>query len=151
MQLDFRLQNFFFFCSQYCTSGKINDFFLPSGNFLVKSHSVNLLSGMFYKPKKCDDNLLSHFFLENRNLNFFNKTTHNCEGCSKTKKTPRNICKRTLDKGFERDWLVGLGAMLDDCHTENTKKYFSSFRDFPGKAIMLCCGFRMYYKATKFY
>ena len=51
----------------------------------------------------------------------------------KRKKPPRNICKRTLDKGFERDWSVGLGAMLDDGHTENKKEYFSSFRDFPGK------------------
>ena len=35
------------------------------------------------------------------------------------KKTPRNICKRTLYKGFERDWSVGLGATLGDSHTEN--------------------------------
>ena len=35
------------------------------------------------------------------------------------KKTPRNICKRTLDERFEWDWLVGLGAMLGDGHTEN--------------------------------
>ena len=35
------------------------------------------------------------------------------------KKTPRNICKRTLDKEFERDWTVGLDAMLGDGHTEN--------------------------------
>ena len=67
------------------------------------------------------------------------------------KKNPRNICKRTLDKGFERDWSVSLGAMLGDGHTENKKKYFSSFRDFPGISIVLCCGFRMYYKPTKFY
>ena len=35
------------------------------------------------------------------------------------KKAPRNICKWTLDKGFERDWSVGLGAMLSDGHREN--------------------------------
>ena len=36
------------------------------------------------------------------------------------KKTPRNIFKRTLDKEFKPDWLVGLGAMLGgDGHTEN--------------------------------
>ena len=34
-------------------------------------------------------------------------------------KTPRNICKRTLDIGFQRDPSVGLGAMLGDGHTEN--------------------------------
>ena len=52
-------------------------------------------------------------------LIFLNKTTHNCEGWSKTKKPPRNICNRTLDKGFERDWSAALGAMLGDGHTEN--------------------------------
>ena len=49
------------------------------------------------------------------------------------KKTPRNVYKSTIDKGFERDWSVGLGAMLGDGHTENKKKYFSTFRDFSGK------------------
>ena len=77
-----------------------------------------MLGGLFYKPKKYDENLQSHF-LENRNVNYLNKTTHNCEDWSRTKKPPRNICKRTLDKGFERDWWVGLGAMLGDDHTEN--------------------------------
>ena len=57
----------------------------------------------------------------------------------KRNKTPRNICKRTLDKGFERDWSVGLGAMLGDGHRGNKKKYFSSFREFPEKidSVML--------------
>ena len=60
-------------------------------------------------------------------------------GLLENKKPPRNICKRTLDKGFERDWSAGLGAMLDNGHTENKKKYFSSFRNFPGKigSVML--------------
>ena len=39
------------------------------------------------------------------------------------KKTPRNICKRSLDKGFDRVWSFGLGAMLGDGHTENKKIY----------------------------
>ena len=69
----------------------------------------------------------------------------------KRKKIPRNICKRTLDKGFERDWWVGLGAMLDDGHTENKKNIFLVSGIFREKSIVLCCGFRMYYKATKFY
>ena len=73
---------------------------------------------MFYKPKKYDEKFKA-IFLDNEKFNFLNKTTHNCEGWSKTKKTPRNICKRTLDKGFEGDWSVGLGAMLGDAHTEN--------------------------------
>ena len=38
---------------------------------------------------------------------------------NRKKETTRNICKMTLDKGFERDWSVGLGAMLGDGHTEN--------------------------------
>ena len=40
-------------------------------------------------------------------------------GDRKRKKPPRNIFKRTLDKGFERDSSVGLDAMLGDGHTEN--------------------------------
>ena len=39
-------------------------------------------------------------------------------GLIENEKTRRNICKRT-DKGFERDWSVGLGAMLGDGHAEN--------------------------------
>ena len=40
-------------------------------------------------------------------------------GLIENEKLPRNICKRTLDKGFERDWSFGLGTMLGDGHTEN--------------------------------
>ena len=73
-------------------------------------------------------------FLENRNFNCLNKTTHNCEGWSKTKKPPRNICKRTLDKGFERDWSVCLGAVGRQSHRELKKIYiFSSVRNFSWK------------------
>ena len=77
--------------------------------------------------------------LENRNFNFLNKTTHNCEVWSKTIKPPRNICKRTLDNGFERDWSVGLGAMFATV-TERIKKYiFLVSEVFPGKidSVML--------------
>ena len=31
---------------------------------------------------------------------------------------------RALDTGFERDWSVGLGSMLDNGHTENKKNIF---------------------------
>ena len=53
------------------------------------------------------------------------------------KKTPRNICKRTLDKGFERDWSFGLGIMLGDGHTGNF--FFLVSGIFPGKidSVML--------------
>ena len=55
------------------------------------------------------------------------------------KKPPRNICKRTLDKGFERDWSVGLCAMLGDDHTENKKNIFLVSGIFPEKidSVML--------------
>ena len=52
-------------------------------------------------------------------------------GLIENEKPPRNICKRTLDKGFVRDWSVGLGVMLDDGHTENKKILVSGI--FPGK------------------
>ena len=45
--------------------------------------------------------------------------TVNFKVWSKMKKEPPDICKRTLDIKFERDFSVGLGAMLDDGHTEN--------------------------------
>ena len=41
-------------------------------------------------------------------------TTFNFEGRSKTKKTDGGICKGTLDIECERNWSVGLGAMLCD-------------------------------------
>ena len=49
------------------------------------------------------------------------------------RKKPRNICKRTLNKGFERVWSVGLGAILGDGHTENYKNIFLVSGIFPGK------------------
>ena len=54
------------------------------------------------------------------------------KGRSKTKKRARDICKGTLDIEFERDWSFGLGSTLGD--EQKIKNYFSSFRDFPGKA-----------------
>ena len=56
------------------------------------------------------------------------------------KKKPRNICKRTLDKGFERDWSVGLGAMLDYGHTENKKNIFLVSGIFREKSIVVARG-----------
>ena len=51
---------------------------------------------------------------------------------TKKKKEAGDICKGTTDIEFEQDWSVGLGAMLGDGH--KVKNYFSSFRDFSGKA-----------------
>ena len=36
------------------------------------------------------------------------------------------MSKTTLDMRFERDWSVGLGAMLGDGHTENLKNSSST-------------------------
>ena len=57
----------------------------------------------------------------------------NFRGRVKTKNTARDIYKRTLDIEFERDRSVGLGVTLDD-DGQKIKNYFSSFKDFPGKA-----------------
>ena len=48
-------------------------------------------------------------------------------------KIARNICKKTLDIGFERDWLVGWGAMLGDGHAENKKNIFLVSGSVSGK------------------
>ena len=60
-------------------------------------------------------------------------TTLNSEGRSKTKKKgAKDICKGTLDIKFERDWSFSLRATLGD--GQRIQNYFSSFRDFSGKA-----------------
>ena len=56
----------------------------------------------------------------------------NFEGRSKTKKRAKTIYKGTLDIERERDWPVGLGAMLGD--ELKMQDYFSSFRDFSGES-----------------
>ena len=66
-------------------------------------------------------------------------TTLNFEGSSNTKKQAGDVCKGTLDFGFEQDWSVGLGAMLVD--GQIIKNYFSSFRDFSGKRRIILLGF----------
>ena len=60
-------------------------------------------------------------------------TTLNFEGRSKTKKKRvRDICKVTLDIEFERDWSVGLCALLGD--GQKIKTIFLVSGIFPGKA-----------------
>ena len=59
-------------------------------------------------------------------------TTLNFGGRSKTKKWAKDICRGTLDIECERDWPVGLGAMLGD--GQKIKNYFCSVRDFFGKS-----------------
>ena len=50
----------------------------------------------------------------------------------KRKKQAGDICKGTLDIEFQQEWSFGLGATLSD--EQKIKNYFSSFRNFPGKA-----------------
>ena len=59
-------------------------------------------------------------------------TSLNFEGRSKTKIRTGDICKGIPDTEFEQDCSVGLGATLGD--VQKIKNYFSSFRDFSGKA-----------------
>ena len=45
-------------------------------------------------------------------------TNLNFRGRGKTKKTARDIYKRTLDIEFERDWSIGLGTTIGDGQTD---------------------------------
>ena len=79
---------------------------------------------------------------------FLMVSTLNFDGRSKTKKLPRDICKKTLDIECERDWLDSLGATLGG-EQKIKKIYFSSFRDFFGKSRKChIVGLLMYYKPT---
>ena len=66
----------------------------------------------------------------------------------KNEKPPQYFYKRTLDIEFERDWSVGLGALLGDGNKENKKILISGI--FPKKNYSVIIEFRMYYKLTKF-
>ena len=66
-------------------------------------------------------------------VNFFLNVNYlHCEGRSKKKKRRQEILQGTPDIEFEQDWSVGLGATLRE--RKKIKNYFSSFKDFPGKA-----------------
>ena len=74
-------------------------------------------------------------------------TTLNFRGKGKTKKkTARDICERTVDIDFERDWWVSLGPALGN--GKNWKYIFPVSGIFPGKADII--GIRIYYKPTTF-
>ena len=84
-----------------------------------------------------------NFFLCELPINFNSK--------SKIKKREWRYFQGVLDIEIGRNWSVGLGAPLGDGHTEKLF-FFLSFRDFFGKRRKChVIGFRMYYKATKFY
>ena len=107
-----------------------------------------MLGGKLYKPTKYDKNFKA-IFLENRNFNFLIKLPI-IVGVDRTRKNHLEIFARTLDKGFERDWSVGLGVMLGDGHTENLKKKFSSVRNFPVKSHRVKLLGGMFYKPKKY-
>ena len=50
----------------------------------------------------------------------------------KRKEQEEDICMGTSDIEFQKDWSVGLGAIL--AQGQKIKNYFSSFRDFSGKS-----------------
>ena len=96
---------------------------------------------MYYKPTKFKQNRYNRF-LKNRNLNFFlcelplilrvDRKKRKKERKKERKRETGNICKGTPDIEFEQDWPVGLDATLHD--RQKIKNYFSSFKDFLGKA-----------------
>ena len=115
------------------TENKNNIFFVVSGIFSRRIDSVMLLGfectinpQNFIKIfaaifEKID--FFKHFFLRELPLIL-----------AVSKKRNSDICTRTLDIEFERDWSVGLGGTLGDSHTEKLKNFFFSFRDFFGKS-----------------
>ena len=86
-------------------------------------------------------------FLRKTKIYFFMCTTLSFRGRGK-QKTARDICKRTLDIEFERDWSVGLGATLGD--GQKIKNYCSSFRDFFRESKVSYCWASKVLKPTIF-
>ena len=84
---------------------------------------------MYYKHTKSKQNRSSHFS-ENQTLFFLCELPLILGVARKRKEQAEDNYKRTPDIEFERDWAVGLGAILADGQKKN---YFSSFTDFPGK------------------
>ena len=65
------------------------------------------------------------------------------------KKTSWRYLQGDLDFECERDWSLGLGAILVE--GKKIKNYFSSFRDFSGKSRYChIVGVRIHNKPTKF-
>ena len=119
-QISRRMVNWFrFYVRRRVTTvtQKIKYILLASGNFKEKADSVTFLG--FEHTINLENVIkivvVSFHFLGNQNLFFFFSE----KGWSKTKILPRNICRRSLHIWFERDWSVGLDAMLGDGHTEN--------------------------------
>ena len=94
---------------------KIKYYFSSFRDFFRKSQYCRIVRiRMYYKPTKFNQNRWSHFW-ENQFFKFFIKwTTLNFKVRVNTKTGVRDICERTLDIDFERDWWVGLGPALRD-------------------------------------
>ena len=112
---------------------KLKIYFSSFMEFSGKSRKCHIVVlRMYYKPTKFNQNRWSHFWENHFFYIFLMWTTLNFRVGGKTKKNVRDICERTLDIDFERDWWVSLGPALGN--GKKLKIYFSSFRDFSGKS-----------------
>ena len=86
---------------------------------------------MYYKYTKFMK-IVEVVFKKIKIFNFFLMwTTLNFRGRGKTKITPRDICKRTLDIELERNRSIGLGCTFGDGHTHtHTHTYICSKTHF---------------------
>ena len=102
------------------TNKKFKTIFLVSGNFSGKSRQCHIVVlRMNYKPTKFNEICGSHF-LENQFFYIFSRELPLILGIGEKlkKKKTRDIYKRTLDIGFERDRSIGLGSTIGDGQTE---------------------------------
>ena len=90
--------------------------YLVSGIFPGKADSVILLGFECIINSQYVMKIVKAIF---EKINFFLMwTTLNFKGRGKTKKTTRDIYKRTLDIKFERDRSIGLSSMIGDDQTD---------------------------------
>ena len=93
--------------------------FPVSGIFPGKADSVILLCFECAINPQNLIKIVGAIFEKNKVFNFFLMwTTLNFRGRGKTKKTARDIYKRTLDIEFERDRSIGLGSTIGDGQTQ---------------------------------
>ena len=110
---------------------KIKNYFSSFGDFPGNADSIILLGFECTINEQNLIKIVGAIFEKIKIFNFFLMwTTLNFRGRGKTKKTARDIYKRTLDIAFERDRSVGLGSMSatdgrTDRHTDIfSKTYF---------------------------
>ena len=85
---------------------------------------MKIVEAVFQKTK------IFHFFLMLTTLHFESRSKKKQK--RKKKKGDRKYLQGDPDIEFEQDWSVGLDATLRE--RQKIKNYFSSFKDFPGKA-----------------